>query len=108
MINVQMGQQDVNLGNIGAQVVAHALDARTRIEDNTGVAVCHLNAGSIAPVGIVFGAGRRQRSPASPNLHSHGADFQNMAIAPRYRSGRPSTGKEVTVIWTRSPLRLLI
>jgi hypothetical protein len=60
MVNVQVGEQDVDFPHIRTEELTQPLYARPGIEDDAGVSVSDLYAGGIASILIIFRSGSGQ------------------------------------------------
>src|SRR5690242_19044607 len=74
MVEVRMGEIYVDIQRRQpCQLETEGPDARARIEDQPAVPGSHLEAGGIAAIAGIFGAGTRDRSPYAPE-----SDFQTV------------------------------
>ena len=72
MVEVQVGQQDVQLRRVGLKREPEAADPRSRVErEQRAVGERDLHARGVAPVAQGLGPGGGDRAPGAPELHPH-------------------------------------
>ena len=101
---MQMGQQDVDPGQMRRQLVAEPADAGTGVEhQHRAVLAAHLDArGIAAEVGGVGSRGRHGTAGAEQG-HAHSWISQNRAAAPTNSPCNPMIGMDVTSMCRRTP-----
>ena len=94
VIHVQVGQQDVDPGNVALDRISEGADPSPRIEnEQASVGGPYFDAGGVASVVHRLCPGRRQRTPCSPERHLHDLPIsQKKPEAPSIRPLCPING----------------